>query len=51
MINKVFAEEMMRKHPEIEYINREDDSGDEGLRKAKQSYHPIEVLTKYNVIF
>ena len=48
-INKEFAALMTARHPEILYINREDDSGDEGLRKAKLSYHPIEILKKYNI--
>ncbi len=48
-INKEYAAMMMGRHPEIVYINREDDSGDEGLRLAKQSYHPIEILKKYNI--
>ncbi len=48
-INKEFASPMCQKHPAILYINREDDSGDEGLRKAKQSYHPVEILKKYNI--
>ena len=48
-INKEFAALMCARHPEITYINREDDSGDEGLRRAKQSYHPIEILKKYNI--
>lgn len=50
MINKAFAESVCAAHPEILYINREDDSGDEGLRYAKQSYHPVDLLKKYNVI-
>ena len=48
-INKEFASMMCERHPEIKYINREDDSGDEGLRKAKQSYHPVAILNKYNI--
>lgn len=48
-INKEYAALMCSRHPEIKFINREDDSGDEGLRKAKQSYHPIEILKKYNI--
>ncbi len=48
-INKEFAALMTARHPEIVYINREDDSGDEGLRRAKQSYHPVEILKKYNI--
>lgn len=51
MINKEFAAHVLEVHPEVKYINREDDSGDEGLRKAKESYHPLALLKKYNIIF
>lgn len=51
MINKEFAAHVLEVHPEVRYINREDDSGDEGLRKAKESYHPVDLLKKYNVVF
>lgn len=50
MINKCFASHIISAHPEIKYINREDDSGDPGLRKAKESYHPVELLKKFNII-
>lgn len=51
MINCLFAKAMTEKYPEIKFINREDDAGDIGLRMAKESYHPLEVLKKFNIIF
>ncbi len=49
-INKLFAERMLSEHPDLRYINREDDSGDPGLRFAKESYHPAFKLRKFNVL-
>jgi len=31
----------------VDFINREEDVGDGGLRISKNSYHPCEILTKY----
>ncbi len=34
---------------EITLVNREDDSGDPGIRTSKMQYHPVEIVHKYLV--
>ncbi len=50
-INCRFAQYIRDKYPQVGWVNRQDDAGDEGLRQAKLSYYPARLLSKYNVIF
>ncbi len=45
-INQLFLENSGKNYV---FVNREQDLGDEGLRKAKLSYHPADFLKKYRV--
>lgn len=47
MVNREFARLIRAEFPEIQYFNREEDMGIEGLRRAKESYHPDILLMKY----
>lgn len=44
VINREFVKAEWR---DCRYINREEDMGDEGLRRAKESYQPIALLDEY----
>ena len=46
LINQEFCKHEWK---DISYINREQDLGEEGLRKAKLSYHPHHLVNKYTV--
>ena len=44
VINSLFVQKYWLNYP---YINRDEDLGDEGMRTAKQSYHPYNLNMKY----
>lgn len=45
-INQTFLNEVF---PNVSLVNREDDLGVEGLRKAKMSYGPLRLEHKYTI--
>ena len=45
-INQGFAAWLRQRHPQLRWLNREDDLGIEGLRKAKLSYYPDHMVEK-----
>lgn len=44
MINQQYV---LHECEDVELINREEDMGIEGMRKAKRSYHPVKMIEKY----
>lgn len=44
MINQQFLEHEWQDYT---YVNREEDMGIPGMRKAKESYHPVFMIKKY----
>ena len=48
VINNEFAKRNLASYT---YVNREEDMGIDGLRKAKKSYHPCRLLKRYEAVF
>ena len=47
IINQQFCENELMSY---KYVNREDDTGDDGLRQAKLSYNPTILLKKFDAV-
>ena len=46
-VNRSFAQYVREKYPQVRYLDREDDMGIPGLRKAKLSYYPDYLQVNY----
>lgn len=49
-INSEFANYIRTKYPHVRYLDREEDMGIPGLRKAKMSYFPHHLVKKYRAL-
>ena len=50
MIYREFARWLRDRVPGLRWLNREDDMGMEGLRKAKESYYPDRMVEKFTAV-
>lgn len=41
---------LQHEFPTVQWVNREEDMGIEGLRRAKQSYKPVRMIDKYDIL-
>ena len=51
MIAREFARHLQKDFPEIRYLNREEDMGIPGLRKAKEEWYPIFMIDKFTALW
>lgn len=51
MVCREMAKLIKRRHPDMRYVNREDDMGNLSLRKSKLSYKPEYILEKHTAIW
>lgn len=48
-INRMFVNDILTKHPQVLFVNREEDLGDPGLRQVKRAYNPAMMLHRYEI--
>lgn len=46
-LSSFLAAKILEAYPDVRYLNREDDMGNDYLRQSKMSYHPIKFIAKY----
>ena len=51
MITWEFSRQLAADHPELRYLNREEDMGIENMQKAKESWYPLFLVEKYTALW
>ena len=51
MICREFIRQLLEENPELRYVNREEDMGIPGLRKAKEDWYPLFKLEKFTAVW
>ena len=50
-INQGFASYIRSRYPDVRFLDREEDMGIEGLRRAKESYRPHHFIKKWTAVY
>ena len=48
-LSSLLSRKIKEKYPEVNFLNREDDMGNEYLRQSKLSYHPTKFIAKWEI--
>ncbi|MDE5806916.1 MAG: phosphatidylglycerol lysyltransferase domain-containing protein [Muribaculaceae bacterium] len=48
-LSSLLSRQIQEKFPEVRFLNREDDMGNEYLRQSKLSYHPTKFIAKWEI--
>ncbi|MBE6970096.1 MAG: DUF2156 domain-containing protein [Ruminococcaceae bacterium] len=51
MICREFVRQLLEENPNLRYVNREEDMGIPGLRKAKEDWYPLYKLEKFTAVW
>lgn len=51
MICREFVRQLLEENPDLRYVNREEDMGIPGLRKAKEDWYPLSRLEKFTAVW
>ena len=51
MICREFVRQQLEENPDLRYVNREEDMGIPGLRKAKEDWYPLYKLEKFTAVW